>query len=253
MHVAPDIPHPSKPTASRRESRTARHRGVAMTETVLALPLLMVILTLIALFGFAFERYQRTAMATRHAAWDQVLTDHPIAGGASVGSLDQALDTAFFETDAAESLQWSRRSVVTEANAPLREWAETLDDDARDYVDRYLLQVPEASRVGVAVEHTSTIPLWDEFMGPLRQTHRLLNGSWRFADGVGDEPNAWDSYYAGPLRRPADALADAFFIDFDEAMQTYADRSNDFADSAMDFYRRTPGYAGPAVQRNDSD
>ncbi|MEM6553225.1 MAG: TadE family protein [Planctomycetota bacterium] len=238
---------------SKRPPRPARSRGIAMTETILALPLLMVILALIALFGFAFERYQRTAMATRHAAWSQILTDHPLAGAQSTGTVDPALDASFFQTDAAESLQWERQSVVTEANAPLREWADTLDDDARDYVERYLEQQPEATRVGLAVEHASSVPLWDDFMGPLRQTNRLLNGNWRFADGVGDNPDPWETYYTGPFRRPGEPLAEAFFQDFDDAMQTYADRGNDFADSAIDLYRRTPGYDGPSVIHNGNE
>ncbi|MEM1212087.1 MAG: TadE family protein [Planctomycetota bacterium] len=248
-----------KPTVSHRGPGAAfntlrpRRRGVAMTETILALPLLMVILALIALFGFAFERYQRTAMATRHAAWTQVLANHPLGDAQSAGSLDPDLDDAFFETDPAESLEWSRRAVVTEANAPLREWAEDLDDDARDYVNRFLDGQPEGVRVGVAVEHASTVPLWDDFMGPLRQTHRLLNGNWRFADGVHDTSDPWDSYYTGPFRRPGEPLAEAFFRDFDDTLQDYADRDNDFADSAIDFYRRTPGYDGPSVIHNGNE
>ena len=54
-----------------------RHRqrnfGSAMTETVLSLPLILLILALLVFFGLNMQRLQRVAVVDRYEAWRQIV------------------------------------------------------------------------------------------------------------------------------------------------------------------------------------
>jgi hypothetical protein len=175
-------------------------RGSAMTETVLVLPLILVVLALLFFFGQAMTRWQRSSVTDRYEAWRQA--QYAPGPGVSFnkdsrnfGPAD-LLNEAFFAGNAdrldvadragrisideptdliAEETLFVASGTVIEGYEPA--WAE-------DYARELHRRLPAWWRIDLATEHESSVPLYQRFAGAVKHQHTLIDGDWSFATWV---------------------------------------------------------------------
>jgi len=180
--------------------KSPRALGTAMTETVLILPLVLVVLALLFFFGQAMTRLQRSSVADRYEAWRQ--TQYAPGPGAEFGKgpveFGNAglLDRAFFAGNAS-SLAIADRAGRINVTEPTEMVVQavldiaTRSDDpvyepqaAADMVEARLLRSPAWWRIDLATEHTSNVPLYQRFAGPVHHQHTVIDGDWSYGSWI---------------------------------------------------------------------
>lgn len=173
---------------------THRQHGTAMMETVLVLPLVFVILALLFFFGQSMTRLQRSSVTDRYEAWRQ--TQYGPGPGAEFGKLPSEfgdadlLNQAFFAGNASELDVEDRagRINVSEPTDIVASAAMSIaspsdipaysPDVAGEMIEQRILHSPAWWRVGLATEHTSDVPFYQRFAGPIRHQHTVIDGDW---------------------------------------------------------------------------
>lgn len=271
-----------------------RSRGSAMTETVLVLPLIFFILALLFFFGQAMTRWQRSSVTDRYEAWRQ--TQYAPGPGAEFakrgfdfGSADQ-LNQAFFG-DNADRLDIADRSGRINIDEPIDTVAEEVartaaPNDVPDYdpasaeqlVRELHRRTPAWWRIDLSTEHTSDVPLYERFAGPVRHQSTRIDGDWSFATWLEQEAFAdragrsesSERYIDRVLRdevlfigdeNDSDSLRDLHemrpqalfgiyhvnYDDADEPLEALADQGNPLAQGIRGIYLSLPTYVGPVI------
>lgn len=256
----------------KRLARTSRTRGTVMTETLLVLPMLMLILSLIFYFGRLAVRVQHASVMARYEAWRDVANAPGPRPTSDLHNHPQ-LNSAFFG-DRAQSIQWTYngRSFATEALEQTVSLAGELSADAHLLADAILFRPPDATprlphghREGFRVEYHTEVPLWQSLDGPFRRQHIVMNGDWRYTVDWRAGPDEWTGHAAISGLHPhhSRGLRDAFLIDLDGEFDgidgdhepeyaSYPDGPQHHDGSVLagfirSLYLASPGYHGPIV------
>jgi len=198
-----------------------RVSGTAMTETVLTLPLILLMLALIFFFGVSLTRLQRTSVTDRYEAWRQA--EYATGPGAEFDKnpsdfgVTSLLNEAFFAGNA-DSLDISDRSGRVRVDEPTDLVAEqtlinalALNDPkyesrvAEDLVREQARRSPAWWRIDIATEHTWDVPLYQRFKGPIHHQHTRIDGDWSFASWIEQE-------YRGDRKKLGDILNDEVYF-----------------------------------------
>jgi hypothetical protein len=275
---------------------SSRTRGTAMMETVLVLPLVFVVLAILFFFGQAMTRLQRSSVTDRYEAWRQTLyAPGPgaefVKHGREVGGA-QLLNEAFFSGNASQLDVADRSgrinvqeptdlvaeatlSIAAEVTAPGYDAA-----SAEDLVEEMHLRSPAWWRVDLSTEHTSSVPFYQRFAGPVRHQHTRIDGDWSFASWVEqqsfNEREDGDTHTDINTRINDILIDDVFFIGdnndsnglrdlhelrpqslfgvyyvyyegADEPLEALEQNGNPLAGSARGIYMNLPTYIGPQL------
>jgi hypothetical protein len=246
-----------------------------MTEMLLAMPFLLVILSLLILFGRDMVRVQRAGVLDRSRAWQAV------GRGPGPGATPRQMNRMFYGGNAADvDAEEEVRFPATGAEA-LVDAAEAVDPQAALLARRLLELLPSGRQVRVKVRHANNVPFWEQFQGPIRHRHLRLEHEWRYAngwrevdgqpwrDGAHDWPwqhgdpardsawapawQAWPSHAdwhpAGPGASSVAAVRDTFFAPFETALGELGGvpAATPLADLIRGLARVDAPYFGPAV------
>lgn len=230
------FPPPSAPSSP---------RGAVLIETVLALPLLLVLISIILFFGLQFMRLQRAAVATRYEAW-RAVNDSPGPRWSPVDDAD-GLDPLYFG-DRAQSLGVVRdRDFPDEPAAVLFEAATSRSSDAGLLTDLWTDEFPSGVRARLIVTHDDQVPFWDRMTGPIRRRHTRLDGEWTYSRHVRFDAtlDKW-VFTPGPVlgSDTLDAIREAFLLEVDQPLAALANNNN-LAANTRALYNRAPRYDGP--------
>ncbi len=260
-----------------------------MMETILVLPLIFVILALLFFFGQAMTRLQRSSVTDRYEAWRQ--TQYAPGPGAEFakspvefGDAD-LLNQAFFAGNASKLSVTDRagRVNITEPTTLVADAATDIANPsdlpnydpqvAGDMVQSRHLRSPAWWRVDLATEHTSNVPLFQRFAGPVHHQHTVIDGDWSYGSWIEQqyrgerqilgETLVNDIYFIGDNNRydgdPYPDLDDlrphgimgvseTFYQDFDPTLEQMDEQSdNPIARSIRIIYLSFSGYRGPQV------
>lgn len=261
----------------------SRRRGVAMIETVLALPFFLVILALVIMVGFWMVRLQKATQLSRYEAWRaqaHAAGPHAPPVFADDGSLANfnpgQLRNALYFNDPPNSFQ-VRRGTAAESGVDLAAalLAEAATADLEQVIqDRVLKRLPNellTSGVGVLprsrlvdirTDHSARSAFQGQFDQDMAHASSRADGDWRYVDDALDLPveqwfnraaGAWEPLYASPsgdrprrVTTAAIAVRDLVINEFDAMVAPFAG-GNPIAAMIRDFYLRVPGYRGPKV------
>ena len=240
-----------KPKPNRRRSA----RGAVMVETVLVLPIIMVVMVLILYLGWNVRRLEKTTQMDRYVAWRMAMPGTP-GPGPSQEDDHATLNDAFFTLDnndtatslSANHLNWTRRQY--EAHDLL---LTQLTEEDFAYYQEFLEEHPATIYVRFQAEHEPFSPLLEQ-MGMSNATRngtgfRVRNGDWRFADGIrfSGSLQKWEPGHRRITPHPA--LRDVFYAQFDDELEPLVQAQNFLAEATQLFYLDYPGYSGPDVTR----
>ena len=256
-----------------------------MTETVLVLPLIFVVLALLFFFGQAMTRWQRSSVTDRYEAWRQA----QYAPGPGVSfekdSRDfgdaELLNETFFAGNA-DTLEVADRAGRIHVKEPIDMIAEQAlsiasaypaqgydPAAAEDYVRDLSLRSPAWWRIDLSTEHTSTVPFYQQFAGPVKHQSTVIDGDWTFAfwleqanRGVrskvndiltndvyltvaADHDGNRDLYNYRPYSM--NGLYYTYYEDLDRPILALQEQDNELASAIRGIYMNMPDYIGPQV------
>lgn len=247
--------------------RTPSRRASAISETLLVIPLILLLLSLMFFLVTNIDRLQDVTAAGRYEAHRQALGargpgDTPEHGDdletLVVAGDDGVRGWAVESTDdnpLADGLHDAWLEIVGES-APAALGA----GDAVGQLTLYLENLPGDRTVRTRLDHDDGVPLWSEVSPDGRVSHRasVLAGTWRFADLAGQAPNSYGGWYRDqPLPgadpgRPvfvpsllAEAIHDTHYRDVADRLQDARSRGNVYAAGILSWLRGAPAYRGP--------
>lgn len=218
-----------------------RHpRGSAMVETVLALPVILVMLVLVIGFGLATRRFSPQENAVRFRTWHHPTPSAP-------GPSDAALAAAFYPKDRPASLTCTGgdTALPAQVDQPL---TSVLSDDPRLLADEVLRRFPRLVHTDVVRQHDSSLPplRWIGITAPTLRFGARLNGDWRYEDDINylgqpwaAYPDGWHPRGGGP--RVSAAATTAFLSGLDGALPA----GGRVKQGIQSLYAGNPGYVGP--------
>lgn len=219
--------------------------GTAMAETILVLPLIVAVLSLIIFFGWAMRRLQQASVIDRYEAWREVV--HAPGPAPTSNGMSQ-LNQTFFADHAQRIAMASQIAYPSGARQPLINDAYHINPTVGRLADRAINDWPEAREVVSEVTENSHVPFWQQFAGPLRHHHVRLDNEWKYVNRLQLSP-ADDKWQ--PVPRPNLTLApnvrQLFFPTLDEQLRTLAQQGNPIARSMRDAYALEPPYQGPSL------
>lgn len=230
-----------RPSPHFRRPTQAFARGSAMVETLLALPVVLLLLVAILGFGVATKRLAPLENAARYDAWRRA------SPGAPGPATEAQLRDAFYPKDVPATLG------VLAGDAALSPQVDALltgalSDDPLALAHDVLARFPRASASQVTVQHASRIPFaaWVGFTAPTSRASARLNGDWRYMEGLrysgqpwAAYPDGWHPQNEGP--RLAASTQSLFMADIDPALA-----SGGVVNEALrDLYTWYPVYVGP--------
>jgi hypothetical protein len=266
-----------------------RSLGTAMMETVLVLPLIFVILALLFFFGQAMTRLQRSSVTDRYEAWRQ--TQYAPGPGAQFAKAPvefgnaNLLDQAFFAGNASNLSVTSRagRINITETSDLVSNAATDIANpsdypvyntgSAGDMVRARLQRSPAWWRIDLATEHTSDVPFYQRFAGPVQHQHTVIDGDWSYGSWIEQKYRGErqilgetliddvyfigdDTQFDGDLYPDLDdlrpkgivGLSETFYKDFDPTLEQLDEQNdNPIAHSIRLIYLHFGGYRGPQI------
>lgn len=233
-----------------------RCRGAVMVETVLVLPFIMLIISMLVFFGWRMVDVHNTNHASRYVTWrraasapgprltrvivlDQDDEDQWIWDGPEINTMQFA--------DNAENIRGTTSGYFpAESRQLLIDTAGGRSADAGDYAQTMVARLPRGQTVELQTTLASDIPLWRRLERPIRHRSTKLNGQWRYANGITQRRDGqWIA--AGPRVTPGQTVRDVFLIDLDEALQEAGNQASGLTQAIRRAYLRYPGYVGPDV------
>jgi hypothetical protein len=197
-------------------------RGSAMTETVLILPLILVVLALIYFFGLSMTRLQRSSVTDRYEAWRQAI--YATGPGAEFEKNPKGfgrtglLNETFFagnadslEVDADRSgrvrVDEPTDIIAQEVLAIAPRSLDPLYDPqvAEGLVREHALRSPAWWRIDLATEHRWDAPFYQRFAGPVHHQSTRIDGDWSFASWIEQE-------YRGDRKLLGESLVDDIYF-----------------------------------------
>lgn len=254
-----------------------KRSGTAMTEMVLALPLLLLILVLVVYFGRAMVRVQRALVMDRYEAWR--VAEYGQGPSANDAAGNAMINQMFFAGNA-ESIEYHRGDNFSgDALAQLIGAAADYSNDAGTYAQALLLSLPAGHTSEFVTTHENTVPILRRFEGPIRHRHTRLDHNWRLVNGWRDvEGNDWRDFDSSiepwwnwspadrsnwgdwriwpsqstwrpslPYASNHDTLNEMFYISLDEELNLLTAHGSLFADMLRTTYLELLPYRGPGA------
>lgn len=246
-----------------------------MTEMLLVMPFVLVILSLLILFGRELVRVQRAQVLDRSTVWRSV------GRGPGPGGTSAQMNDMFFGGNADDVGATAAGAFPSAGGAALMDAMAAADPRTVDLAARLLVDLPDGLRHRVSVEHGNDVPLWERLRGPIHHRHTRLEHEWRQAngwrhvegrpwrDGARNWPlqhgdpavdsawaPAWEAWPAhgpwhptGPRASNRPTVAAVYFEPFEAALARLAedDRAVPMARLVRGIYLAEPRYHGPTV------
>lgn len=241
-----------------------RHRGAVMMETVLVMPIILILLLFLLYYGLSLTNLQRASVQDRYEAWRMVhygygprasghdMTTHPVYAGT-----DQINETFWFGTAEAMSHRTSTR-FPEDTRERMVDEARRASFDAGNYAEHVLYRELRHGRtVGLSTTFTydSAYLQGDIYNSPVVHHHTRIGTEWKYMDGYWRRDDGqW--IYAQPYHRSdpdlsrlgpennGDAIRFVFLMDLDEPMRQ---ATGFIASVVRSYYRQFPRYIGPDV------
>jgi len=233
-----------------------RHQlGAAMSETLLALPLLLLVFVLIFFVGQSMSRLQRASVMDRYEAWRREAR----APGPQAVQMDmqpptwraEQLNSAFFGGNAERVDTEIYRYFPSDASDMLVAEVGGFWPEAGPLVDLIYDRLPIGERVRFQTHHRNTVPILEQFAGPITKAHVFFGHEWKFSNRVRYDGSLdkW-TYISGPQLSHMPVIRDEFFDDYNWRVGRLADNGNDLARLLQTFYLAEPPYRGPDFPAN---
>lgn len=222
--------------------RDVNRRGAAMTETVLVLPIVLVVLALLLMLGRSMARLHSVSIMDRHEAWRQVAHAPGPGTGAGQGQLNDA-----FLRGEAERIEAQVDGYFPETP---RRWrvnaAEQYSGEAGALAEDAMARWPRGRRVRFATTFGSSMPLEGELglTGPMRHGHVRMENEWKFVNGLRYDSADVRWVPTGPRVSVMGVLGDRYLEALDQRLTV----GNEVAEVIRGLYARVPGYGGPMVR-----
>jgi|GEM_PF-5255249 Flp pilus assembly protein TadG len=234
-------------------TRMRRHRGSAMFETVMVLPLVFVILGLVFFFGYAFQREQQQRILARYDAARVANRATPAPPQVPAGlEHPDAMNELFFRNQAQfVDIDWETyRSPAGDALAGLAYQRSTATGElATDLFNNS----PRGTRVKLKVDFTSSIRLPESVSGPMLRRSVHPGPAWAYTDSIREnEEGLWvyhrpSHHYMRVERR----IRNVFYSDFDRQLDNFTEPATRMVSLIRGMlYAYEPGYRGPTVNYN---
>lgn len=230
-------------------------RGAVMVETVLILPIIMVVIVLIIYLGWNIRRLEKTTQMDRYEAWRMSMPGSPGPGHSHQTGHEQ-LNEAFFTNDTGDTAT----ALSTDLTGDFQQYQAhdllltQLSEEDFAYYQDFLDSHPATIFARFNADHEPFSPLIER-MGLSNATRnrtgfRVRSGDWRFADGI--RFNSSDQEWQPGQRSvtPNPALRNVFYAQFDEELSPLVQSQNPLANATQHLYLDYPGYTGPKVVRN---
>lgn len=225
-------------------SRAQRSRrcGAVMMETVLVLPVVLVVLALLLGLGRSMTRWQQVAVLDRYEAWRQV-SDAP--GPQRTDELNEA----FLRGRAAELEVVGDDAFPSEPTDLLRDGAAWYSPEAGWFADRVVERLPDGRRVRVTATFVPGLPLESRLnlAGPVHHAHVRLDHEWKFVNRVRYDARADRWVPAGPRTSFAEPIRDRYLETLDGRLDWLETSGNGVARSVRRLYLHEPPYRGPHI------
>ena len=220
------------------------------------LPVLLVILSLMILFGRQMVRLQRSAMMLRYETFREVsYVQNAEAPRPDEGMNHRSLNDAFFAGNAA-NLGHAQDAdfAACPATSELIDAATLFSTDSGNLAQTALAQLPKRHITRFTVQHTTGVRLWQLFDRTIRRGSLQADHQWRMANGLSANPSSqrqpWPAhgewFYAGPRAAPTmSALRQEFLGSLDQQLSMMSDQGNTLARATAAAAWSEPGYRGP--------
>ena len=219
--------------------------GTAMAETVLVLPLIVAVLSLMIFFGWAMRRLDQVVVLDRYEAWREV-THAP--GPAPVGEHTSELNQTFFAGRAQRITLAGQIAYPSGARQTLLDDAARMSVQVGQLAQSALSHFPRTREVAEQTTQNSQVPFWQQFAGPLGHHHVRLDNEWKYVNRLHLSP---DDEQWHPVAKPtltlAPSLRQVFFPTLDGQLTSLAGSGNPIARSMKDAYALEPPYVGPKL------
>lgn len=151
-----------------RSGLRRRRAGTAMTEFVLALPLLVAVLAIMLLVGWSMMRKQRVVVASRYAVWRHLEGAAPS---------DDALNERLLNR-AAVDVRQRHAGGPSDAIDLWVDAAEDLDAGAGELADRLLRSWPQGRQTSLAVRYAPPLRIRKSFGNEMAFRHGREGAEW---------------------------------------------------------------------------
>jgi hypothetical protein len=260
----------------------AARRGTAMSETVLILPLVVVILAITFYLGKVVVRIEHASVMARYETWRDV---GQAPGPGSGDPTHPELNMAFFGGKADELSQvLGDNYFPEEPYDELRQAVSARSSDAAALTEAYIIRpggehrMSRGRREAFTVRHQNTELDWDRItsianrpvdnpeQSPLVRGHTRIGNEWRYTNDWRASADRWADTHGGePAAHHLRALRDAFLMGFDSNLDSLDGATGpEYSDQPMpqvpnttqmsglirSLYLTAPGYAGPTVINN---
>ena len=234
-----------------------------MAETVLVLPVILLLLLMLLFYGISMARLQRASGQDRYEAWRRVHYGFgPRAHGLSTitnvpyEGIDH-INTTFWKNGAEDIGYAYSRFFPDDTRDAMIDEAGRASLDAGDYTDQLLNHaLPHGSTFGFDTTFVHRSDLLDT--DTISHGHTRIGSEWKYVDGVrqrhdgewvqtqpyGRDDTEW--WRIGHVT-PGDTIRYVFMEDLDQPLESPADSGNRIAIAVRGYYRWFPGYRGPDV------
>ncbi len=222
-----------------------RRRGSAMSEMVLALPLILLVLSLLFYLGRGVVRVQRAQVMDRYESW-RIIASSP--GPQHDNSTNNAHMNQLFFGDRAAAIDYQGRwGFPIQATEQWIEIAGQYSNGAADLAEQQVSRGSSGVSVVFTTEHSTSNRLWSRFEGPIRHRHTRFGNDWAYVNGWRvDADNQWEP--AGPYGpNLLQSVHTVHIQPADDALIDLAEQNNVLARAIRNLYLAQPGYVGPDV------
>ncbi|MCC6682591.1 MAG: hypothetical protein IT445_16955 [Phycisphaeraceae bacterium] len=209
--------------------------GSAMTETVLSLPLILLILALLIFFGQNMQRLQRVAVVDRYEAWRQIVD-------APGPKTDNALNTVFFGGNAPSLKVYPTVGYFTDTQDFLVSEAQLTSDQASAWMATMFDELPGSISMQAKATFEQPVKALSKFTGPIIHHHTVLDGDWRYAPWAEWRQEVDRTL---PVVDFWPALRDEFIMTLEDRLEPLASSGNDLATTLRRCYLNPVAYRGP--------
>ncbi|QQE13118.1 pilus assembly protein [Planctomycetota bacterium] len=227
-------------------TRSKKHRtfGGVMAETVLIMPLVLVIFALVVFFGLSMLRTERTSIMDRYIVWKEA---YRAPGPETV----EDLNNAFLGGDA-DKIEY--RTSQEPANRPLMALQNAVKERSRttyEYTNEMLEDFPSQIKFVFKTSYNTGIPFF-EWLGTWhKHGHERVDNEWKFVNvPVLNEYDKW-TYGNEEKVSPEFVQTDYFWSWYDSALVQCIRNDNEYAMIFREFHHSRPTYRGPMVVPED--
>lgn len=182
--------------------------GTAMSEMVLALPIILLILSLLYFFGRGMVRVQHTQVADRFDVWREgaaVVYSEPGTAGYPVINRpphsnndvgNSMLNDTFFAGNASSIRVEAGNALASDASEALVARAAAFSANTGAIADQIFSDLPDGRTLRVWVSHVNTVRAWEMLEGDITHAHTRSLYDWRYVNGWHERLFRWDNLAA---------------------------------------------------------